>query len=66
MYLGSPLGYLMLSLMALIGDAIYHYYSNGFMGQPGYIFRSRSFTCWYFEPLDKTALEGLGHLVSRS
>ena len=32
--LGRPLGYLMFSLMALIRDPIYQYFSKGFRGQP--------------------------------
>ena len=32
--LGRPLGYLILSLMALIGDPIHKYVSKGFRGQP--------------------------------
>ena len=33
--LGRPLGYLIFCLMALIGDPIYQYFSQGFRGQPG-------------------------------
>ena len=32
--LGRPLGYLIFSLMTLIRDPIYEYYSKGFRGQP--------------------------------
>ena len=32
--LGRPLGYLTFSLMALIRDPIYQYFSEGFRGQP--------------------------------
>ena len=32
--LGRPLGYFLFSLMALIGDHIYQYFSRDFRGQP--------------------------------
>ena len=37
--LGRPLGYLVFSLMALIGDSIYEYFSKGFRGQPSLGFK---------------------------
>ena len=39
--LGRPLGYLIFSLMALIGDPMYYFFSKGFRGQPRSMLKTR-------------------------
>ena len=50
--LGRPLGHLMLSLMALIGDHIYQYFSMSFRGQPRAPMHEMLRTPVLWEPLE--------------